>query len=84
MKYRERQIIKHDKRDELPERPHPVFADRIGDCPEYTERRHPHDQAHRPEQYGGDRVDQRSNLFALLAADQRQRDAEDQRGVGDS
>ena len=61
----------------MPERADPVLPHRVGDGTEHTERRYPHDQAHGAEQHRGDRVDQGGHLFALLAADERQGDAED-------
>jgi len=68
-----------DQRDQLLERADAILSDRIGDRAEHAERRHAHDQPHRPEQHRGYRVDQRGDLLALLAADQSQAGAEQNR-----
>ena len=61
------------------ERADAVFADGVSHRAEHTDRREPHDQAHRAEQHSGHRVDERSDALALFAADQREADAEDDR-----
>jgi hypothetical protein len=76
---RDRDVEQGDQRDELLERADAIFPDRIGDCAEHAERRDAHDQPHRPEQHGRNRVDKRRNLLALFAADQGEAGTEDDR-----
>jgi hypothetical protein len=73
---RNRDVEQHHQRHELLQRADAILADGIGDRAEHAERRDAYDQAHGAEQHGRDRVDQRGDALALLAADQRQADAE--------
>ena len=75
----DRDVEQHHQRDELLERADAVFADGVGDCAEHAERRDPHDQPHDAEQHGRGRIDHRGDELALLAADQREADAEQHR-----
>ncbi|MGY4357661.1 hypothetical protein ACVW0J_004154 [Bradyrhizobium sp. i1.7.7] len=75
----DRDVEQHHQRDELLQRADAVFADGIGDRAEHAERRDPHDQPHDPKQHGGGRVDDRCDQRALLAADERKANTEQDR-----
>ena len=76
---RDRDIEQRHQRDQLLERTDAILPDRIGDRAEHAERRHAHDQPHRPKQHGRYRVDQRGDLLALFTADQSKAGAEQDR-----